>query len=176
KVLESIAGGTELQVDFGGGLRTDEDVRIAFESGARQITAGSIAVIDRAKVLDWLKVFGGDKIILGADVKERKLAIHGWQESAQLDLLPFLEGYQKQGIRRTICTDIARDGMLSGPAFELYREIKQQFPELTLIASGGISRIDDIGKLQDDGIDGVIIGKALYEGRIRLPELKGFLC
>jgi len=176
KVLESIAGGTELQVDFGGGIRTDEDVRIAFESGARQITAGSIAVIDRAKVLDWLKVFGGDKIILGADVKERKLAIHGWQESAQLDLLPFLEDYQKQGIRQTICTDIARDGMLSNPAFELYREIKQQFPKLTLIASGGISRIDDIYQLQDDGIDGVIIGKALYEGRIRLPELKGFLC
>lgn len=176
KVLESVASGTSLLIDFGGGLRTDEDLRIAFESGARQITAGSIAVIDRAKVVDWLSVFGGDKIILGADVNEHKLAIHGWQENAQLDLMPFLEDYQKQGVRQTICTDIARDGMLNGPAFELYCEIKQKFPDLALIASGGVSRIDDVYQLQDDGIDGVIIGKALYEGRIRLPELKGFLC
>lgn len=176
KVLERIAAGTTLQIDFGGGIRSDEDVRIAFEGGACQITAGSIAVTDPEKVTQWLKKFSSEKIILGADVRERKIAIHGWQEKASLDVMDFLRDYQQKGARQTICTDVACDGMLTGPAFELYREIKREFAELFLIASGGVGRIDDIYQLQDNGIDGVIIGKALYEGRISLAELKGFLC
>jgi len=176
KVLESIAAGTPLQIDFGGGIRDDEDVRIAFESGARQITAGSIAVNQPDKVCDWLKIFGSEKIILGADVKDRKIAIHGWQEESTLDVLDFLRDYQQKGARQTICTDVACDGMLTGPAFELYREIKREFANLFLIASGGVGRFDDVVRLQEDGIDGVIIGKALYEGRISLAELKGLLC
>ncbi len=176
KILESIAAGTALQIDFGGGIRSDEDVRIAFENGARQITAGSIAVNDPDKVYDWLKLFGGEKIILGADVKDRKIAIHGWQEQASLEVLEFLRDYHLKGVRQTICTDVACDGMLTGPAFELYREIKRELAGLYLIASGGVGGFDDVLRLQKDGIDGVIIGKALYEGRIRLAELKGFLC
>ena len=176
EVLEKIATGTPLQIDFGGGIRSETDVRIAFESGARQITAGCIAISAPDLVEEWLKKFGGEKIILGADVIDRKIAIHGWQEKAPLEIMEFLQNFQEKGVQQAICTEVARDGMLSGPAFELYREIKQIFPDLYLIASGGISRIDDIYQLQDDGIDGVIIGKALYEGRLKLSELKGFLC
>jgi len=176
EVLEKIATGTPLQIDFGGGIRSETDVRIAFESGARQITAGSIAISAPDLVEEWLKIFGGEKIILGADVIDRKIAIHGWQEKAPLEIMEFLQNFQEKGVQQAICTEVARDGMLTGPAFELYREIKQIFPDLYLIASGGISRIDDIYQLQDDGIDGVIIGKALYEGYLKLSELKGFLC
>ncbi|MBP9005669.1 MAG: 1-(5-phosphoribosyl)-5-[(5-phosphoribosylamino)methylideneamino]imidazole-4-carboxamide isomerase [Candidatus Marinimicrobia bacterium] len=176
EVLEKIATGTPLQIDFSGGIRSETDVRIAFESGARQITVGSIAISAPDLVEEWLKIFGGEKIILGADVIDRKIAIHGWQEKAPLEIMEFLQNFQEKGIQQTICTEVARDGMLTGPAFELYREIKQKFPDLYLIASGGISRIDDIYQLQDDGIDGVIIGKALYEGYLKLSELKGFLC
>jgi len=175
-VLEKIATGTPLQIDFSGGIRSETDVRIAFESGARQITVGSIAISAPDLVEEWLKKFGGEKIILGADVIDRKIAIHGWQEKAPLEIMEFLQNFQKKGVQQAICTEVARDGMLTGPAFELYREIKQKFPDLYLIASGGISRIDDIYQLQDDGIDGVIIGKALYEGYLKLSELKGFLC
>ncbi|MDO9548345.1 MAG: 1-(5-phosphoribosyl)-5-[(5-phosphoribosylamino)methylideneamino]imidazole-4-carboxamide isomerase [Candidatus Marinimicrobia bacterium] len=175
-VLERIASKTELVIDFGGGVQTDEDLRIAFESGAAMVTAGSIAVKEPQTVRRWLEQFGSEKIILGADVKDRKIAIHGWQEESDRELFHFLEEYTEQGITQTICTDVSRDGMLSGPAFELYREIKSEFPELHLVASGGIAQIDDIHRLNDDGIDAVIIGKAIYENRIQLAELKGFLC
>lgn len=176
KTLEAIASQTELVIDFGGGVQTDEDLRIAFESGAAMITAGSIAVKELQRVLNWLQLFGGEKIILGADVKNGKIAIHGWQEKTERELMQFLGEYMARGITQTICTDVASDGMLGGPAFELYREIKNEFPELRLTASGGIAGVDDIYRLNDDGIDAVIIGKAIYEGRIQLTELKGLLC
>jgi len=176
KVLEILASRTELQIDFGGGIRSDEDVRISFECGAKQITAGSIAVSEPQTVANWLTKFGNDKIILGADLKEGKIAISGWQESAEIELFTFLSDYFQKGMRQTICTDISRDGTLTHPAFQLYREIKAKFPDLTVIASGGVSSIDDIWQLQDDEIDGVIIGKAIYEGRIRLEDLKRFRC
>jgi len=175
-VLEIIASKTELVIDFGGGVQTDEDLRIAFESGAAMITAGSISVKEPKKVHDWLKQFGSEKIILGADVKDRKIAIHGWQEESDRDLFQFLEEYMEEGITQTICTDVSRDGTLSGPAFILYQEIKEGFPDLYLVASGGVSNIDDVHQLNDNRIDAVIIGKAIYEGRIQLAELKGFLC
>jgi phosphoribosylformimino-5-aminoimidazole carboxamide ribotide isomerase len=176
QVLETLANRTELQIDFGGGIRSDDDVKISFECGAKQITAGSIAVIEPQTVTNWLTKFGNDKIILGADIKERKIAIHGWHESADIELFQFLENYYQKGIRQTICTDISRDGMLTQPAFQLYREIKEKFPNLTVIASGGVSSINDIWHLQDDAVNGVIIGKAIYEGRIQLEDLKRFLC
>ncbi len=175
KVLEAIAGKTGLVIDFGGGVQSDEDLRVAFESGAAMITAGSIAVKEPERVQDWLKRYGAPKIILGADVKQDKIAVHGWQEKSDCDLFQFLEDYLGMGITQTICTDVERDGMLAGPAFELYGEIKNAFPGLQLIASGGIGTIDDIIRLTADGIDGVIIGKAIYEGRIQLAQLKEFL-
>ena len=176
KTLEAIASGTDLVIDFGGGVQSDEDLRIAFDSGASMITAGSIAVKNPAVVRDWLNKHGGDKIILGADVSERRIAIHGWQEAADLDFFDFLSAYAKRGARQLICTDVSKDGMLAGPSFELYNEIKTHFPDFYLIASGGVSRIDDVHRLNDNGIDAVIIGKAIYEGRIRLADLKEFLC
>jgi len=176
KVLEQIASKTDLVIDFGGGVQTDEDLKIAFDSGAKMITAGSIAVKNPVIVQRWLKNFGGDKIILGADVKNRKIAIHGWADESEHDLMEFLEDYINQGVTQTICTDVSKDGMLQGPAFELYREMKTRFPDLYVIASGGISNIDDVFRLNDDRIDAVIIGRALYEGRIQLADLKGFLC
>lgn len=175
KILEAIAAETELVIDFGGGVQTDEDLRIAFESGAAMITAGSIAVKEPERVQDWLKRYGAAQIILGADVKQGRIAVHGWQEESDRDLFRFLEDYLGMGISQTICTDVERDGMLAGPAFELYGEIKNAFPGLQLIASGGIGAIDDIIRLTSDGIDGVIIGKAIYEGRIQLAQLKEFL-
>lgn len=175
KILEAIAAETDLVIDFGGGVQTDEDLRIAFESGAAMITAGSIAVKEPERVQDWLKRYGAAQIILGADVKQGKIAVHGWQEESDCGLFRFLEDYLRMGISQTICTDVERDGMLAGPAFELYGEIKNIFPGLQLIASGGIGAIDDIIRLKTDGIDGVIIGKAIYEGRIQLAQLKEFL-
>jgi phosphoribosylformimino-5-aminoimidazole carboxamide ribotide isomerase len=176
KVLEKIAAGTGLTIDFGGGIRSDDDLQIAFESGAAMITAGSIAVKKPETVRNWLQRFGEEKIILGTDVKDRRIAIHGWQEASDLELMSFLENYIQQGVRQTICTDVSKDGMLTGPAFELYREIKDAFPQLKVVASGGVSRIGDVEQLNDEGIDAVIIGKAIYEGHIQLQELKGFLC
>lgn len=176
KVLEEITKRTALIVDYGGGIQSDDDLRIVFECGASMATAGSIAVKQPTTVDRWLNKFGGDKIILGADVKNHRIAVHGWQEESDFELIPFLGNYLKRGIKQTICTDVLKDGMLEGPAFDLYREIKNTFPELSLVASGGVSQIDDVKRLNDDGIDGVIIGKAIYEGRITLEELKGFLC
>lgn len=175
KILEAIATETALVVDFGGGVQSEEDLRIAFESGAAMITAGSIAVKEPEKVKDWLNCYGAPKIILGADVKQRRIVVHGWQEESDRDLFQFLKDYLEMGVCRTICTDVERDGMLEGPAFDLYRDIKAAFPALQLIASGGVGNIADITRLNEDGIEGVIVGKAIYEGRIQLAQLKEFL-
>ena len=175
KVLESITTHTNLIVDFGGGLKTDEDLRIAFESGASMVTGGSIAVKNRAMFLSWLQKYGCDKIILGADAKNEKIAVSGWQEGTSLDLFVFLRDYVADGISKIICTDISKDGMLQGANADLYVKIKQKFPDLYVIASGGISSLEDILKLDAKGIDGVITGKAIYEGKIKLREIATLL-
>lgn len=174
KVLEQIASKTNLWIDFGGGLKSDEDVRIAFESGANQITGGTIAVKNPTVFEVWLQRYGSEKIILGSDVKDRKIAISGWQEKSDLELFPFLEDYIEKGIKYTICTDVSKDGLLQGSALELYREIRSTFPNLQLIASGGISHIDEVEQLADIGCFGAIIGKAIYEGTIPLQALVDF--
>jgi len=171
KVLEKITSGTDLIVDFGGGLKTDEDLRIAFESGASMVTGGSIAVKNPDIFSAWISKFGGDKIILGADVKEEKIAVGGWLETTELELLPFIKSYTEKGISKVICTDISKDGMLQGPAIELYRKMLLAQPELYLIASGGVSSIRDIELLHEAAIPAVITGKAIYEGRISMKEL-----
>ena len=176
KVLENLASGTNLKIDFGGGLRSDEDVELAFNSGANQITAGSIAVSDKETVLNWGSKYGFDKIIIGADIKERKIAVNAWQETSELGLMSFLKDYHSHGFNYLICTDVSKDGMLKGPAFEIYADIKNDLPEMFTIASGGVSNIEDVDKLNEQNIDGVIIGKAIYEGNIQLEQLKKFLC
>ncbi|MBR4690430.1 MAG: 1-(5-phosphoribosyl)-5-[Bacteroidales bacterium] len=172
KVLETIATHTNLTIDFGGGLKTDDDLRIAFESGASMVTGGSIAVKNREMFLSWLKKYSSEKIILGADAKHEQIAVSGWQEGTSLNLFDFLKDYVAEGVSKIICTDISKDGMLQGSNVDLYVKIKKQFPELYVIASGGISSIDDILRLNEQGIDGVITGKAIYEGKISLKELK----
>ncbi len=178
KILEKIASKTGLKVDFGGGLKTDEDLKIAFDSGANQVTGGSIAVKNSELFIGWLEKYGSDKIILGADAMNEKVAISGWQEDSNLDLLPFINDYQKNGIQYVICTDISKDGMLEGPSFELYEKIIRSFSrgvEIKLIASGGISTFDELPKLQAIGCEGVIIGKAIYENRISLQQLENYI-
>ncbi|XLS27480.1 1-(5-phosphoribosyl)-5-[(5-phosphoribosylamino)methylideneamino]imidazole-4-carboxamide isomerase [Flavobacteriaceae bacterium M23B6Z8] len=175
KILEKIAAKTNLSIDFGGGLKSDNDLRIAFESGASQITGGSIAVKSPETFKNWLSKFGADKIILGADAKDEKIAISGWQEDSELELLPFIQSYRKEGVRYVICTDISKDGMLEGPAFELYKKIVSTTADVKLIASGGISAIDELPKLMEIGCEGTIIGKAIYEGRISLKQLEKFI-
>lgn len=186
KILEQIASKTALKIDFGGGLKSDEDLRIAFESGANQITGGSIAVKDPEIFKSWIEKFGSEKIILGADANNEKIAVSGWQEESELELIPFIQEYQKEGVQYVICTDISKDGMLEGPAFELYKRIlketsgpsagdgKDQEP-IRLIASGGISEFDELPKLAELGCEGTIIGKAIYEGRIQLKQLEKFI-
>jgi phosphoribosylformimino-5-aminoimidazole carboxamide ribotide isomerase len=173
-VLESIVLNTSLIVDFGGGLKTDEDVRIAFENGASMVTGGSIAVKDPDAFCKWLKYHGADRIILGADVKNEKLAISGWTEVTNQELLPFIGKYKRKGLNKVICTDIAKDGMLQGPSVPLYRKILGQYPDLYLIASGGVSSIEDIEELEKANVPAVIFGKAIYEGKIKLNDLKRF--
>lgn len=175
KVLETITSGTSLHVDFGGGLQSDEDLNIAFQSGAKQITGGSIAVKNTELFSNWITKFGTEKIILGADCKSGMIAISGWQETTEISVFKLIEDYLQKGIQYCICTDVAKDGLLQGPSFELYKEIMTRFPSLKLIASGGVTSIDDIEKLNDMGIYGAIIGKAFYEGRIKLEDLKKFL-
>lgn len=175
RVLEKIASKTNLKIDFGGGLKSDEDLKIAFESGANQITGGSIAVKDPSIFKAWLAKFGSEKIILGADCKDEKIAVNGWQEESELDIIPFIQNNQKVGIQYVICTDISKDGMLQGPSFDLYQKIIQQTPEIKLIASGGISNIDEFPKLVEIGCEGVILGKAIYENRISLKEIERFV-
>jgi len=175
KVLERIAASTCLHIDFGGGIRTLNDVNSAFSAGASMVNIGSMAVKNPEYVTAVLECFGNEKIILVADVKNEKIAINGWVQDADLDLWTFLKKWTVDGIDKVCCTDVLRDGMLSGPAFDLYQQIKEKHPELFLIASGGISNINDIHKLNQNGINAVIIGKALYEERIRLNELTLFL-
>ena len=174
RVLEQIATRTSLIVDFGGGVKSDEDLKIAFESGAQMVTGGSVAVKDPELFCHWLEVYGSEKIILGADAKDKKIAISGWEETTDKELIPFIRDYYDKGITKTICTDISRDGMLQGPAIELYKEIQEQIPLLYLIASGGVSSIRDIEKLAEAGIPAVIFGKAIYEGKIQLNDLIRF--
>lgn len=174
KVLENIATHTSLEIDFGGGLKSDEDLRIAFECGAKMVTGGSIAVKSPELFEKWLQKYGGERIILGSDVKDEKIAINGWQDKTNIDIWSFLADYQAKGVRKTICTDIAFDGMLAGPSIALYRKIIERFPDLYLIASGGVSGMEDIHCLQEAGLPAVIFGKAIYEGRISLQELSIF--
>ena len=171
KSLEQIATHTDLMIDFGGGLKTDDDLRIAFECGAAMVTGGSIAVKDAETFCRWLQIYGSERIILGADAKDKKVAVSGWKENSDLELLPFISSYVERGISKVICTDISKDGMLLGPAVELYQEILEQHPSLYLIASGGVGSMDDIKRLEKAGVPAVIFGKALYEGRITMDEL-----
>jgi len=180
-VLEKVATKTNLKIDFGGGLKSDEDVFIAFNSGARQITGGSIAVKNTDTFLRWINKYGTQKIILGADCKNEKIAISGWLEESSLEVVPFIQEYQKNGIQYVVCTDISKDGMLQGPSVDLYKKIINQCTNgssdqsVKLIASGGVTTIEDVEVLSEIGCDGVIIGKAIYENRISLKELERFL-
>ena len=175
RVLEKIANGTRLKIDFGGGIKSDEDLRIVFTSGADMATVGSIAVRNRDLFFEWLDQYTAEKIILGADVNERKIAVSGWLEVTDLDILDFLSDYLAGGVKQVLCTDISKDGMLEGTAMELYRELREKFPEMKLIASGGVTRMDELYALDKLGVPGVIIGKAIYEGKISLKELEGFV-
>jgi phosphoribosylformimino-5-aminoimidazole carboxamide ribotide isomerase len=189
KILELIATQTKLKIDFGGGLKSGSDLKIAFESGANQITGGSIAVKNRAVFEKWIAEYGSDKIILGADANNEKVAVSGWLENSNEDLIPFIQGYQRKGIQYVICTDIAKDGMLQGPSFDLYAKILEQcniksslsdrahsrVGSIKLIASGGISTFSELPKLAELGCEGTIIGKAIYEGRISLKQLENYI-
>ena len=172
RILRDICRETNLIVDFGGGIKTEEDLEKVFDAGAAMATAGSIAATDRETVYGWIERYGADRLILGADVHDQKISINGWQEDCDIDLIPFLADYMGRGIRNVLCTDISKDGMLQGPNIELYRSIMQQFPECHLIASGGISCNEDIEALDKAGIPAVVFGKAFYEGRIKIGELR----
>lgn len=174
KVLETIATKTNLKIDFGGGLKTDEDLKIAFENGAQQVTGGSIAVKQPEVFGRWISTYGAEKIILGADVKGEYIATDGWLETSDQSLFDFLAHYQAKGIQYTICTDISKDGMLQGPSFDLYQKILSE-TQVKLIASGGISQFDELPRLAEMGCEGTIIGKAIYENRISLKELEQFI-
>lgn len=171
KVLETIAENTDLTIDFGGGIKTDEDIKSVFDAGAKMASIGSVAVKNAEKFFEWIHKFGSEKILLGADVKNGKLAINGWQTETEIEILPFLKEYYAKGASQVFCTDVSKDGLLQGSANELYAEILEQLPRLHLIASGGVSSIDDIVELEKIGCAGVIVGKAIYEGRIKLEEL-----
>lgn len=175
RVLEKVASHTALTIDFGGGLKSDDDLRIAFECGASMITGGSIAVKERNKFLSWIERYGSDKIILGADVKNGTIAVSGWEENSDMELISFVGQYMKAGITKVITTDISRDGMLTGPSVELYREMQTKLPGLYIIASGGVSSIGDIEKLAEAGIPSVIFGKAIYEGKITVKEIEKYI-
>jgi phosphoribosylformimino-5-aminoimidazole carboxamide ribotide isomerase len=172
KVLESIAGKTGLVIDFGGGIKTRKDVGIVLDSGAALVTVGSIAVKDEKEFLAWLKDFGAEKFLLGADVKNEKIAVSGWLESTDIWIYDFIETYWQNGIRQLFCTDVSKDGKLEGPSTELYKNIIAKFPSLHFIASGGVSSLRDVEQLADIGCGGVIIGKAIYENRVSLKDLK----
>ncbi|MDD6209773.1 MAG: 1-(5-phosphoribosyl)-5-[(5-phosphoribosylamino)methylideneamino]imidazole-4-carboxamide isomerase [Bacteroidales bacterium] len=175
KTLERLATKTQLIIDFGGGLKSDDDLRIAFECGAKMITGGSIAVKQPEIFLSWIEKYGSEHIILGADVKNKKISVGGWLEDTGEELLPFVRNYKGKGIDKVICTDISRDGMLTGPSIGLYTEILEDMEDLYLIASGGVSSMQDIERLQEAGIPAVIFGKAIYEGKISLNDLTKFI-
>jgi phosphoribosylformimino-5-aminoimidazole carboxamide ribotide isomerase len=170
-VLESIAGSTSLRIDFSGGIRSDDDLKRAFDSGASQVTCGTVAVAYPPLFLEWMRAWGPEKIILSADFRNRNIATVGWTEKSEIDIITFLKTYRAEGVIYTVCTDIEKDGMLMGPSLDIYREIVT-ITGLKLIASGGITTADDINKLKDTGCEGAIIGRALYEGNITLKELK----
>ncbi|MBC6366577.1 1-(5-phosphoribosyl)-5-[(5-phosphoribosylamino)methylideneamino]imidazole-4-carboxamide isomerase [Algoriphagus sp. AK58] len=173
-VLERICSGTSLKVDFGGGIQADEEIEKAFSLGAKQVTGGSIAVKNPTLFDEWITKYGSEKIILGADAKNKKIAVGGWEETTSVELIPFIQSYFDKGIRYVICTDVAKDGLLQGPSVDLYREILQEIPELKLIASGGVSSVKDLEELEKVGVYGAIVGKAYYEGRVTLEELASF--
>ena len=172
KVLEAIAANTSLTIDFGGGIKSDADIQSVFDAGASIASIGSIAVKDAEKFFFWLEKYGGERILLGADVKDEKLAINGWQTATEIEIMPFLREYFRRGATQTFVTDISKDGLLSGSANELYAKIRREIPELKIIASGGVSSVEDIDELERIGCAGVIVGKAIYEGRIKLEEIK----
>lgn len=174
KVLEIIANQTSLKIDFGGGVKSDEDIKGVFDAGANQVTAGSIAVKSPETVARWIASYGAERIILGADVRDKMIAINGWKEDSGLELFSFLKDYTDKGIESVICTDITKDGMLAGSSIELYQDILGEFPNLKLIASGGVTSIEEIDQLQENGLYGAIVGKAIYEGRITLKELEKY--
>lgn len=174
RILEQIATKTRLVIDFGGGIKSDEDILIAFNSGASQITGGSIAVKDPGLFLSWLGLYTSKRIILGADAKDEKVQTNGWMEASKQELLPFIKSFFQQGIEYVITTDIARDGMLNGPSLDLYKKILEKLPEIKLIASGGISSMIDVLAVEKTGCEGAIIGKAIYENRITLKDLEQF--
>lgn len=174
KVLETIASNTNLNIDFGGGIKSQKDIEIAFENGANKITGGSIAVNNPALFKEWINTYGSDKIILGADCNNRKIATNGWLKSSEMEVIEFISNYEKDGIKTVICTDIEKDGMLQGASIELYKEIIQN-TSVQLIASGGVANTEDLAVLKEIGCYGAIIGKAIYEGRITMKELKN-LC
>lgn len=174
KVLELIATKTKLHIDFGGGVQSDDDLRIVFESGAKQITGGSVAVKKPDLFESWLKQYGPEAIILGADARNEKVAVSGWEEATEVWVYDFVEKYVEKSIKYIISTDVAKDGLLQGPSFDLYRNLQDRFPDLSIIASGGVSGMDNIEKLADMKLFGVIVGKAIYEGRVTLKELQAF--
>ena len=176
KVLEKIANSTKLVIDFGGGIQSDEDIQMAFDFGAKMVTGGSVAVKNQEMFLGWLEKYGPEKIILGADARNEMIAISGWQEATELTVFDFIQSFLKHNIKYTISTDVAKDGLLQGPSFGLYDKMQAKFPDLKIIASGGVSEMKDIEELDVKGIFGVIVGKAIYEGRISLKELEKFLC
>ena len=174
-ILEQIANQTSLIIDFGGGVKSYEDLRLSFDAGAQMITIGSLAVKEPETVREWIATFGVDRFIIGADVKNGKISINGWKEDGEQELFDFVNQYRLYGVHNILCTDISRDGMLKGPAIELYVSILNHFPDLNLIASGGISSADDIRSLNESGISSVVFGKAFYEGRVRIEDLSEFL-
>jgi phosphoribosylformimino-5-aminoimidazole carboxamide ribotide isomerase len=174
KVLENISNQTNLLIDFGGGLQSDEDLKIAFESGANQVTGGSIAVKNPEMFISWIESFGAEKIILGADAKDELVAVSGWQETTEMSIYDLLEKYIAHGIKYTISTDVAKDGLLQGPSIELYKKMQSKFPDLNIIASGGVSTMQDIIDLDEMQTFGVIVGKAIYENRISLKEIEKY--
>ncbi|WMN06178.1 1-(5-phosphoribosyl)-5-[(5-phosphoribosylamino)methylideneamino]imidazole-4-carboxamide isomerase [Marivirga arenosa] len=171
-VLKTISNQTNLTIDFGGGVQSTEEINAVFEAGANQITGGSIAVKNESLFTEWIQEFGGEKIILGADVKDEKIAIHGWQESSDKHIFDFLDHYLAKGLKYVICTDVSKDGALQGTANDLYENIIKRFPEIKLIASGGVSNLDDLKKLKEMNLYGAIVGKAIYEKRINLSDFK----
>lgn len=175
RTLEQIARATNLVIDFGGGVKTDDDLRIVFDCGAQMVTGGSIAVKEPDTFQRWLLKYGAEKIILGADVKEGKVAVSGWLEDSDNELMSFLEHYTQQGVQKVICTEISRDGMLQGPAVSLYKDVLSEYPHLHLIASGGVCSMDDIEALAEARVPGVIFGKALYEGRITFTDIEKYV-
>jgi len=174
KVLETIAAKTSLIIDFGGGIKTSNDVRIVFDSGSALATVGSIAITGKEEFTNWITEFGAEKFLLGADVKNEKIAIHGWQKTSDEWVYDFIGKYIQRGIKQIFCTDVSKDGKLEGPATDLYKSIIEKFPGLNFIASGGVSSIKDLDELEKIGCSGVIVGKAIYEGRVLLRELQMF--